>query len=61
MDIVAQKKENSKRYLPHAVSTKERASNCTEQAATIVVIHVGKWRMPSDIAQYYDDFTIIYE
>ena len=28
MDIVAQKKENSKRYLPHAISTKEGASNC---------------------------------
>ena len=28
MNIVAQKKENSKRYLPHAISTKEGASNC---------------------------------
>lgn len=46
MDIVAQKKENSKRYLPHAISTKEGAVRLYRQTKDIDFVlrryHISK-------------------
>lgn len=46
MDIVAQKKENSKRYLPHAISTKEGTVRLYRQTKVIDFVlrryHISK-------------------
>lgn len=46
MDIVAQKKENSKRYLPHAISTKEGTVRLYRQTKDIDFVlrryHISK-------------------
>ena len=46
MDIVAQKKKNSKRYLPHTVSTKESAVKLYRQTKDIDFVlrryHISK-------------------